>query len=214
MHVVPPAQALPHMPQFVLLESKSTQAPLHSVNPTPQFPLQRPAEQTSPIMHIVPQVPQFMGSLLKSTHVPLHAICPIGHGSTHCPWLHNQPAWQALPHIPQFDASTPRSAHVPLQSVCPAGQAQAPPTQDFPPRHAAAQAPQFRLSVCVSTQAAPQSVRPPQSVVHAPLLHTSPLAHVLPHMPQFCGSLTRSAQNPLQFDSGAQLPVQTPSEHT
>lgn len=54
--------------------------------------------------------------------------------------------------------------------------------------HTVLHAPQFDVSLVVSTQDAPQVVFPPHSVVHLPPWQTCPAAHALPHAPQFLGS--------------------------
>ncbi len=54
--------------------------------------------------------------------------------------------------------------------------------------HTVPQAPQFEVSLVVSTQDAPQVVFAPQSVVHFPPWQTCPAPHALPHAPQFLGS--------------------------
>jgi hypothetical protein len=50
------------------------------------------------------------------------------------------------------------------------------------------QAPQFEVSLLVSTQAAPQVVLVPQAEVQAPFSHTCSVLQSLPHAPQFFGS--------------------------
>jgi len=59
--------------------------------------------------------------------------------------------------------------------------------------------PQSEGSVCKSTQAPLQSVRPvAHVVVHCPAEHTCPVAHWLPQAPQLPGSLCVSVHTPLQ----------------
>jgi hypothetical protein len=103
--------------------------------------------------------------------------------------------------------------HVSPQLSVPPAQAQAPDAQMNELAHGSSQAPQWLMSLSVSTQDPEQSVRPvPQVSVHAPEEQTCPLAHALPQDPQLAGSLSRRTQVPLQSSSsGAQLVVEPPS---
>ena len=65
-------------------------------------------------------------------------------------------------------------------------------------------APQFALSLAMSRQVPPQSVRPaPHETRHDPALHTVPAAQTRPQVPQFKLLLCRSRQVPEQFVSPA-----------
>jgi hypothetical protein len=68
------------------------------------------------------------------------------------------PAAQAFWHEPQFRASLSVLTHTPPQFVLPGGQAHAPATHEVPPVQLTPQAPQFALSVWISTQAPLQVV--------------------------------------------------------
>jgi hypothetical protein len=78
-HVWPPAQVVPHAPQFALSLLRSTQPPLHAERPVAQAAAHLPAEQTWPAAHAVPQAPQLATSVETSTHLPPHVIVPVGH---------------------------------------------------------------------------------------------------------------------------------------
>jgi hypothetical protein len=73
---------------------------------------------------------------------------------------------------------------------------QAPPLQKgVVPEQTVPHAPQLFLSVCVFTQAAPQSVPVVQlTVEQTPLRHSCPAAQACAHVPQFCASFWVSAQ--------------------
>jgi hypothetical protein len=83
--------------------------------------------------------------------------------------------------------------------------------------HAAPHAPQFALSVCVSTH------ENPPFVVHAlasgahketqlPFEHTLAGSHALPHAPQFCGSVSVLVHAPLHETCPPMQPVVLPFE--
>jgi len=62
------------------------------------------------------------------------------------------------------------------------------------------QPPQLFGSFCVSTHAMPQSSLPPlQFNPHLPSAHAWPIAHVVPHAPQFFGSNVSTVHVPLQI---------------
>jgi hypothetical protein len=54
--------------------------------------------------------------------------------------------------------------------------------------HTVPQAPQFEVSLVVSTHDAPQVVFTPHSAVHLPPSQTCPAPQALPHAPQLLGS--------------------------
>jgi hypothetical protein len=86
MHVLPPAQCTPQLPQFRLSLVASTHAPLQSVSPAAHMDAQPAWLQTSPGWQALPQPPQWNGSLSVSTQFPEQATVPAG--QTHVP------AWQ------------------------------------------------------------------------------------------------------------------------
>ena len=70
----------------------------------------------------------------------------------------------------------------------------------WPAVQAVPHAPQLARELWVSTQAAPQLVRPlPQVAAQSPRLQTSPVAHGASHPPQCAGSASVSTQAPPQF---------------
>ncbi len=118
----------------------------------------------------------------------------------------------------------------PPQSVCPAGQAQAPATQLWPPMHATPQPPQLALSVkrFASQPSDCRWLQSPVLVAHATMMHDPALqplvttllpVHLVPHDPQFAGSLDVLAQYaegavPQVVRGAPQVAVQAPIEHT
>jgi hypothetical protein len=69
--------------------------------------------------------------------------------------------------------------------VVPAGQPQRPAVQVEPPLQVTPQAPQLALSVCGSTQAPAQAVRPAgHTSVQVPIEHDCAAVHALPQRPQ------------------------------
>jgi hypothetical protein len=72
-HELPPAQAVPQVPQLELSVWVSTQAPLHAVWPVAQLVAHEPLEQTSADVQAVPQAPQLAGSAWVFTHCPLQS---------------------------------------------------------------------------------------------------------------------------------------------
>lgn len=73
-----PLHVVPQLPQFVLLLSRCTHAPLQLVRGAVQAVLHVPEEQTLGDVQVVPHVPQFDGSVAVSTHLPPHSIDPTG----------------------------------------------------------------------------------------------------------------------------------------
>ena len=85
MQVAAPAQALPHVPQFVTSVCSSTQRPAHATVPAGHAQL--PPTQVAPPVHVTPQPPQFVGLRVTSTQPLVHDIVPAGHVVTHVPAL-------------------------------------------------------------------------------------------------------------------------------
>jgi predicted PhzF superfamily epimerase YddE/YHI9 len=71
---------------------------------------------------------------------------------------------------------------------------------------AASHAPQFALSMRVSTQTPLHEVSF-AGHAHVPAVHVDPGAQATPHAPQLCGSDPRSAQAAAQLTSGAGQPA-------
>jgi hypothetical protein len=76
---VPPAQAVPQLPQFALSLLVSTHAPVQLVRPVAHVVAHVPPLQTCPAAHAFPQPPQFAGSLAGSLHLPEQSSVPVGH---------------------------------------------------------------------------------------------------------------------------------------
>jgi len=68
----PPAQTVPHVPQFVLLVVVSTHVPAHDVSPAGHR--HKPAWQVVPPAQTVLHAPQLFGSVSRSTQTLLHAV--------------------------------------------------------------------------------------------------------------------------------------------
>jgi len=97
------------------------------------------------------------------------------------------------------------------QSVSPEVHPHCPPLHCVLPVHARPQPPQLELSVFVVTHAFLHTVSSgPHIETHLPLEHRYPWSHTAPHVPQFCASAWRFAQDPPQFvvpDGHAHLPA-------
>ncbi len=74
LQVLPPVQALPQAPQWVLLVCVLTQVPLHNVPPLGQ--VQLPVVQVWPAAQAVPQVPQLAVSVWRFTQELPHFVVP------------------------------------------------------------------------------------------------------------------------------------------
>ena len=112
----PGRQVVAHVPQWAGLVARSTQTPLHSVNPAAQDCWQVPDAQVWPAAQGVPQLPQFLGSvevLVQTAAVPVPQIC-FGELHTQADAVHTSPAMQTNPHAPQFEALVPVSTQVPV----------------------------------------------------------------------------------------------------
>jgi hypothetical protein len=72
-------QVFPQRPQFSVFVARSTQAPLHDVNPPVQPPLHVPPEHTSPVAQAVAHAPQWLTSAARSTHAVPHGENPGAH---------------------------------------------------------------------------------------------------------------------------------------
>jgi hypothetical protein len=89
MHVVPPAHAFPHVPQFSGSELRSRHAPLHAASPAPHEAEQVPRLHTWPAAQACPHAPQFAGSEGRLTQAPAHTVSPAG--QTHLACRHDVP---------------------------------------------------------------------------------------------------------------------------
>jgi hypothetical protein len=162
-----------------------------------------------PPLHLFPQLPQLFGSDLVSTHFESHTEFPDA---------------QLTPHWPFEQVGVPpgTAGHFALQALqllmSERGSMQVMPQAmnglwhwkpHFPALHFGAewatgmhttpQAPQFDVSLVVSTQDAPQVVSLPQAVVHFPPSQTWPAPQALPHTPQFLGSEASSTHWSVHF---------------
>lgn len=171
-HVLPPVQALPHVPQWLLFVEVFTHCPPQSCCPDGQT--QAPDEQLEPLGQDVPHVPQFCC-------VP--SGCWFGH--RHCPPLHVEPPPQAVLHVPQcaFEVDVLTHPAAP-QSCCPLGQLHSAPEHDVPLGQAWLQPPQCELSVLMLRHTPPHSTCP-LGQTQLPFEQILPPVHALPHEPQF-----------------------------
>jgi hypothetical protein len=80
-HTWPVVHACPHMPQFPMSLSRSTQFIPHIARPAGQR--HPPSVHVDMPVQTVPHMPQFMGSEFRSTHIASgpapHAVRPVGH---------------------------------------------------------------------------------------------------------------------------------------
>jgi hypothetical protein len=163
------------------------------------LPVQAPAVQVCPLVHLVPQVPQLFASVLVSTQAPPQAVCPAV-PQTQAPAVQVWPVPQVLPQVPQFFASVLASVQAPLQAVCPAVlQAQALFVHNNPAPQALPHLPQFWPSVAMFTQLVPHWVSPVAQVEpQAPCEQTCVEVQVVVQLPQCAPSDFVSMHMPLQ----------------
>jgi hypothetical protein len=175
--------------------------------------LHSPATQFSPPEQAWPHEPQLSGSAVRFTQAPAQAVAPAPQSVLQTPVLHTWLAAQAWPQLPQFLGSRLVWTQAPPQSVIAppppptAGQPQLPLLQTCPLEQVTPQPPQLFVSVAVATQAPAQFVVPaPHEATQVPDEHTWLDAHLVPQVPQFAGSVTRSAHWPLHVTvPGGQL---------
>jgi hypothetical protein len=177
---------------------------------SPQPAMQVPSRHASPDAHVVPHAPQFWLSLFRSLQrevapdpSELQTVWPAGHATAQ------------VPAAVQTSVPTGQSAeHAPAEQVCPCEQ-----TMPHPP--------QLKMSLLSwahwlphCTHPVPQLAqsRPPsgcpvvahpfgalaklQLATQLPAMHTSPVAQLTPHAPQWDGSDCRSWQNPVAPEAG------------
>ncbi len=179
-------QVRPHAPQLVAVE-RLWHVPLQQALPAPH-----PA--AAPHMHRPPT------HISPAPHAGMHVVV------MHLPVTHDWPVMQRVPHMPQLLLSVIRFAHMPpgqhdapAAHVADAPHRQLPPTHvspvphagtqgdrmqvpavhSSPMAHACPQVPQFAVSVCELTHAAPQHVCPSAHTSAEPHLHM-PEKHALP----------------------------------
>ena len=200
MQLVPPAQTLPHAPQFELSVFVLTHALPHWVWPGAQLDTHAAFEHTCPLPHLMPQPPQFAASLVVSMQTPLQSCLPAGHRQL--PPLQLVPPEQTLPHAPQLVPSDFTSTHALPHCVVLGGHVvtHEPEEQSCPFLQAKPQLPQLFTSEATSVQAPLHSAGfTPVVHAHAPPLHVWPAAQVVLHLPQFAVSLSRLTHAWLQF---------------
>ena len=118
---------------------------------------------------------------------------------------------QALPQAPQLRRSDAVLMQRPPQRTSPIAHWQVPATQLWPAVQLRPQLPQLVLSMRVSTQELPHTVRPAaQEVAQVPPLQTWPVPQAVPQVPQFVALERVSTQTPPQrvWPAGQ---VQTPA---
>jgi hypothetical protein len=146
MHVLPPLQTVPQLPQLLLSDAVFTHAPL----------------QHDWLPHAFPHDPQLLGSVLVSTQTLLHAVWLPLQPSVHLPatQLHVEfggPPVHAVPHAPQFFASVWVSMQAPLQRE-PVVHAHLPAEHDAPDGQTFPHDPQFFGSVWTLPHPPPSGV--------------------------------------------------------
>jgi hypothetical protein len=201
-------QAMPHLPQSVLLVLRSTQPSLHSV--LPEAHAQLPAVQTSVAAQALVHVPQLLGSVASTVHEPPQTTCPaaqpVAHEAVPASLAEHTgvAAGHDAPHAPQFVAVV---AFV-VQPVPASAQSAKPPVhwyEHLPALHArpalltcgsaaqlCPQPPQLFTSVpCTSTHWPAHSVVP-EGHWHVPLWQVAPPAHAVHDEPQCIESVVAS----------------------
>jgi hypothetical protein len=173
------------------------------------YPTHIPLMHVAGAGHVTPHPPQFC-AVLKGVHVPLHTPSPTGQ---HLLSTQLSPAGHMLPQAPHETADEVRSKQpgvpesapqvvtgAPLSRPASVGHVTAhwPFTQTgFPgtlpviePLHDIWQVPQLSGSVSTSTHLPQQGTMVPvQGGVHMPQLQVLPEGHLMPHAPQFSGSV-------------------------
>ena len=109
VHVSPGLQAVPHVPQRVVLLLTSTHAPSQhaTVEPAQAMPLhlQTPPSQVSPSGHVLPQPPQFCGSFMVFEQPVGQQVSVTAQDTPlqrHLPPTQCVSPVHALPHAPQL----------------------------------------------------------------------------------------------------------------
>ncbi len=189
-------------------------------------PVHRPPVQVIPATHRVPHAPQFATSLCSPNSHPFAALPsqlpnPAAQVTPHTPAAQVAVPFvplHAFPHLPQCATLVARVASQPfaaLESQLPAPalqvNVQTAATQVglafSTAGHGLPHAPQSVAAVISDTHCPLQfvGVAPEQLVAHAPLLHSCPVPHAVPHLPQCATLVARVASHPF-----AALPSQLP----
>jgi hypothetical protein len=216
--------ALLQLLQLLGSDCRFTHALPQSVSPGGHAALQLPAEQVCPPLQCTPQVPQYCGSVCRLTHalppfVGAHVAgvaalqvtpqAPLEHAGAPVDAPETGPE-HALVQLPQWATSVfslkQPDGHWFGKLVDWHVKPQLPIEHTAVPfeggEHALPHAPQFDVSVCVSTQALPHFVKPAMQVKsHDPALQTgTPFAggvHTVPQDPQWLGSVCWFTHAPL-----------------
>jgi hypothetical protein len=123
----------------------------------------------------------------------------------HAPAAQTLPAVQVVPHAPQLFGSLWRSAQTPWQLVLPPLHTHCPAVHVWLDEQVLPQLPQLFESVPRFTQLPPHGVVPlGHARVQVPRSQSCPLAHAVPHAPQFLESFEVSTQT---------LPHSCPTSH-
>ncbi len=183
----------------------------------------------------LPHEPQFDGSLAVFAHEPLQVMRPAAHVVVHTPIEHTWPPGHTVPHAPQLASSVCVLLSQPFAAF--ASQF-AKPALHAPSTHPRAQVeaafaklqtiPQpvqllGSKAVEVSQPSAPIPLQLPKPIAHVSPHEESaqngvafgPVGHVVPHAPQFAGSVATLRHEPLQSISPApHVVAQAPIEQT
>jgi hypothetical protein len=236
---------LPLAPQNCALVVGVMHVPLQTICPVPQEDLQMPPVQLGVAPeHVAPAepepapqpavAPQCWSLVVGSTHTPPQRTCPWLQIVVHTLLLQVVGLWHTVPAEPPASPPHPPAApqywlllvgstQLPLQSTRPGVQvtAQTPTLHTCPAVHLVPQAPQFVLSVFVSTHVpvppvGVHSVRPFWQVSeHLPPPHTVPAAQSVPQAPQFALSeLVFTHDWPQSVEPGPHAVVHWPPLHT
>jgi len=145
-------------------------------------------------------------SAFRSTQRPLQTVWAFG-GHPHSPRTQVAPSGHTRPQVPQLLRSIAVLVHTPAQLICPEAQPQLPAMQISVAAQARPHAPQFRTSLCWSTQAVPHIARGETQAApaHLPIAHELPTVQAAPQAPQCVSLLASTTSHPLA-SAPSQLP--------
>jgi hypothetical protein len=112
--------AVAHDPQWVLLFSRSLQAPVQIDSPDGHTGVQTPASQlglapVTVVVHLLPQLLQLATSVSTFVHSGVQKLGAFAAWQPHTPPAHVSGAVHFVPHVLQLSLSVCRSVQVPLQ---------------------------------------------------------------------------------------------------